>query len=235
MPHPIELTLKQVIQRMPTTCPYCYNPLNVTLHIINDGSFTVHTDCVCGEMYATYRLQQILYGMGCELDEQKPIDSVNIDNNGDNKENKKLRDTISMFERECSDICDDLFECACQRAIARMNKELAPELGGNDDAVGAGFTFFEVLSVSICHLGYAANEINPCLPNYISDILEDECDKFSSSDLLVIEYGECIYRGSYSGMYDFHTELLNRMTDTFYSMLEDTYNSDKVQNFCNQM
>lgn len=147
------------------------------------------------------------------------------------EENKKLQDTVSMFERECRDACGDLFECACQRAIARMNKELAPELAGNDDAVSAGFSFFEVLSVSICYFGYSAGEINPHPPNYISDILEDECDNFSSSDLLVIEYGECIYRGNY-GMYDFHTELLNRMTDTFYRLLEDTYNTDKVQQFC---
>jgi hypothetical protein len=144
------------------------------------------------------------------------------------EENKKLQDTISTFERECRDACGDLFECACQRAIARMNKELAPELAGNDDAVSAGFSFFEVLSVSICHFGYSAGEINPHLPNYISDILEDECDNFSSSDLLVIEYGECIYRDDYRS----HMELLNRMTDTFYGMLEDIYNSDKVQQFC---
>ena len=147
------------------------------------------------------------------------------------EENKKLQDTVSMFGHQCSDVCDDIFECACQRAIARMNKKLAPELAGNDGAVGDGFTFFETLSVSICHFGYTAGEINPYLSNYISDMLEKECDKFSSSDLLVIEYGECIYRGSY-GMYDFHTELLNRMTDTFYRLLEDTYNSDKVQQFC---
>lgn len=145
------------------------------------------------------------------------------------EENKKLQDTVSMFERECRDACGDLFECACQRAIARMNKELAPELAGNDDTVSAGFSFFEVLSVSICHFGYSAGEINPHLPNYISDILEDECDNnFSSSDLLVIEYGECIYRDDYRS----HMELLNRMTDTFYGMLEDIYNSDKVQQFC---
>lgn len=144
------------------------------------------------------------------------------------EENKKLQDTVSMFERECRDACGDLFECACQRAIARMNKELAPELAGNDDAVSAGFSFFEVLSVSICYFGYSAGEINPYLPNYISDILEDECDNFSSSDLLVIEYGECIYRDDYRS----HMELLNRMTDTFYGMLEDIYNSDKVQQFC---
>ena len=144
------------------------------------------------------------------------------------EENKKLQDTISTFERECRDACDNLFECACQRAIARMNKELAPELAGNDDAVSAGFSFFEVLSVSICYFGYSAGEINPHLPNYISDILEDECDNFSSSDLLVIEYGECIYRDDYRS----HMELLNRMTDTFYGMLEDIYNSDKVQQFC---
>lgn len=144
------------------------------------------------------------------------------------EENKKLQDTVSMFERECRDACGDLFECACQRAIARMNKELAHELAGNDDAVSAGFSFFEVLSVSICHFGYSAGEINPHLPNYISDILEDECDNFSSSDLLVIEYGECIYRDDYRS----HMELLNRMTDTFYRLLEDTYNTDKVQQFC---
>lgn len=144
------------------------------------------------------------------------------------EENKKLQDTVSMFERECRDACGDLFECACQRATARMNKELAPELAGNDDAVSAGFSFFEVLSVSICHFGYSAGEINPHLPNYISDILEDECDNFSSSDLLVIEHGECIYRDDYRS----HMELLNRMTDTFYGMLEDIYNSDKVQQFC---
>lgn len=232
MPHPIELTLKQVIQRMPTICPYCYNQLNATLHILNDGSLAVHADCACGKIYATNYVQQILYGTGCEWDEQKQVESVNIDNNSDNEENKRLQDTISMFSRQCSDVCDDIFECACQRAIARMNKELAPELGGNDGAVGDGFTFFEVLSVSICHFGYTAGEINPYLPSYISDILEDECDNFSSSDLLVIKYGECIYRGSY-GMYDFHTELLNRMTDTFYRLLEDTYNSDKVQKYCN--
>lgn len=229
MPHPIELTLKQVMQRMPTICPHCYNQLNATLHILNNGSLAVHTDCACGEMYATNRVQQILYGIGCEWGEQKPIENVNIDNNGDNEENKKLRDTISMFERECRDACSDLFECACQRAIARMNKKLAPELAGNDGAVGDGFTFFETLSVSICHFGYTAGEINPYLPNYISDMLEEECDKFSSSDLLVIEYGECIYREDYGS----HTKLLNRMTNTFYGLLEDTYNSDKVQQFCN--
>lgn len=145
------------------------------------------------------------------------------------EENRQLQGYISAFERECSNACVDVFTGACQRAIARMNKELAPELGGNDGAVGYGFTFFEVLSVSICHLGYAYEEINSHLPDYISDMLEEECDKFSSSDLLVIEYGECIYREDYGS----HTKLLNRMTNTFYGLLEDTYNSDKVQQFCN--
>lgn len=145
------------------------------------------------------------------------------------EENQRLQDAISTFGRRCSDVCDDIFECACQRAITRMNKKLAPELAGNDGAVGDGFTFFETLSVSICHFGYTAGEINPYLPNYISDMLEEECDKFSSSDLLVIEYGECIYREDYGS----HTKLLNRMTNTFYGLLEDTYNSDKVQQFCN--
>lgn len=145
------------------------------------------------------------------------------------EENRRLQNTISMFGRQCSDVCDDIFECACQRAIARMNKEVAPQSVGNDAAIGDGFTPFEVLSVSICHFGYTAGEINPYIPNYISDILEDECDKFSSSDLLVIEYGECIYREDYG----IHTKLLNRMTNTFYGLLEDTYHSDKVQQFCN--
>ena len=147
------------------------------------------------------------------------------------EENRRLQGYISAFERECSDTCGDVFTGACQRAIVRMNKEVTPESVGNDGAIGNDFTPFEVLSISVCHLGYDYEEINPYLPNYISDILEDECDKFSSSDLLVIEYGECVYRGNY-GMYDFHTELLNRMTDTFYGLLEDTYNSDKVQQFC---
>ncbi|GEM_PF-2436760 len=145
------------------------------------------------------------------------------------EENRRLQGYISAFERECSDTCGDVFTGACQRAIVRMNKEVTPESVGNDGAIGNGFTPFEVLSVSVCHLGYDYEEINPYLPNYISDILEDECDKFSSSDLLVIEYGECIYRENY----DSHTKLLNRMTDTFYGLLEDTYNSDRVQQFCN--
>lgn len=249
MPHPIELILKQAMQRLPMTCPHCHKQLNATLHILNNGSLVVHTDCTCGEMYATNRLQQIMSEIGCneytEISQQQPMERMREEYSGADvvlpeqlayykEENKKLQDTISTFERECRDACGDLFECACQRAIARMNKELAPELAGNDDAVSAGFSFFEVLSVSICHFGYSAGEINPHLPNYISDILEDECDNFSSSDLLVIEYGECIYRGSY-GMYDFHTELLNRMTDTFYRLLDDTYNSDKVQQFCDHI
>lgn len=148
------------------------------------------------------------------------------------EKNKKLQDTVSMFERECRDACGDLFECACQRAIARMNKKSAPELAGNDDAVGAGFSFFETLSVSICHLGYAYEEINPHLPDYISDILEGEINNLSSSDLLVIKYGEGISYDSQCGYYDFHGELLKRMKDTFYRLLEDTYNSDKMQQFC---
>lgn len=149
------------------------------------------------------------------------------------KENRRLQGYTSTFERECRDACDDIFECACQRAIARMNTKLAPELAGNDGAVGAGFTFFEALSVSVCHFGYDYEEINPHLPDYISDILEDECDKFSTSDLLVIKYGEGISSDSQYGYYDFHSELLKRMNDTFYGLLEDTYNSDKVQQFCN--
>lgn len=148
------------------------------------------------------------------------------------EENKRLQGYISAFERECSDVCDDVFYGACQRAIAHMNKKLSPELGRNDDAVSAGFTFFEVLSVSVCHLGYEYGEINPCLPNYISDMLEDECDKLSSSDLLVIEYGMGISPDSHYGYYDFHGELLKRMKDTFYGLLKDTYNSEKVQKIC---
>lgn len=148
------------------------------------------------------------------------------------EKNKKLQDTVSMFERECRDACGDLFECACQRAIARMNKELAPESVGNDGAIGNGFTPLEVLSVSVCHLGYAYEEINPHLPDYISDILEDEINNLSSSNLLVIKYGEGISYDSQCGYYDFHGELLKRMKDTFYRLLEDTYNSDKMQQFC---
>lgn len=148
------------------------------------------------------------------------------------EENKKLKDTVSMFERECRYACGDLFECACQSAIARMNKEVTPESVGNDGAMGNGFTPFEVLSVSVCHLGYAYEEINPYLPDYISDILEDEINNLSSSDLLVIKYGEGISYDSQCGYYDCHGELLKCMKDTFYRLLEDTYNSDKVQQFC---
>ena len=148
------------------------------------------------------------------------------------EENRQLQGYISTFERECRDACDDIFECACQRAIARMNKEVTLESVGNDGAIGNGFTPFEVLSVSVCHLGYDYEEINPYLPNYISDILEDECDKFSTSDLLVIKYGEGISCDSQCGYYDFQGELLKRMKDMFYGLLEDTYNSEKVQKIC---
>lgn len=148
------------------------------------------------------------------------------------EENRQLQGYISAFESECGDICDDIFDCACQRAIARMNKEVTLESVGNDGAMGNGFTPFEVLSVSVCHLGYAYEEINPHLPDYISDILEGEINNLSSSDLLVIKYGEGISYDSQCVYYDCHGELLNRMTDTFYGMLEDIYNSDKVQQFC---
>ncbi len=116
-----------------------------------------------------------------------------------------------------------------------MNKEVTPESVGNDGAIGNGFTPFEVLSVSVCHLGYDYEEINPFLPDYISDMLEEECDKFSSSDLLVIKYAEGISSDCPNGYYDFQGELLKRMKDTFYGLLEDTYNSDKVQQFCENM
>ena len=162
-----------------------------------------------------------------------------IDNNSLTKqlayykeENKKLRDTISIFERECSDACGDVFTGTCQHAIARMNKKLAPELAGSDDAIGEGFTFFETLSVSVCHLGMDMGDINPHLPDYISDRLEDEINNLSSSDLLVIKYGDGISYDSQCGYYDFHDELLKRIKDTFYSLLEDTYNSKKVQKIC---
>lgn len=148
------------------------------------------------------------------------------------EENRRLQGYISAFERECSNTCGDVFTDACQRAIARMNKKLAPECAGNDGAVGEGFTFFETLSVSVCHFGYDYEEINPHLPDYISDILEGEIDNLSSSDLLVIKYGEGISYDSQCGYYDFHGELLKRMKDTFYRLLEDTYNSDKMQQFC---
>lgn len=148
------------------------------------------------------------------------------------EENRLLQGYISAFERECSNACVDVFTGACQRAIARMNKEVTPESVWNDGTMGNGFTPFEVLSVSVCHLGYAYEEINPHLPDYISDILEGEIDNLSSSDLLVIKYGEGISYDSQCGYYDCHGELLNRMTDTFYRLLEDTYNSDKMQQFC---
>lgn len=148
------------------------------------------------------------------------------------EENRQLQGYISAFERECSNACVDVFTGACQRAIARMNKEVTPESVGNDGAMGNGFTPFEVLSVSVCHLGYAYEEINPHLPDYISDILEGEIDNLSSSDLLVIKYGEGISYDSQCGYYDCHGELLKRMKDTFYGLLEDTYNSKKVQTIC---
>lgn len=148
------------------------------------------------------------------------------------EENRRLQSHISAFERECSNACGDVFTAICQRAIARMNKKLAPELGGNDAAIGEGFTFFETLSVSICHLGMDMGDINPHLPDYISDMLEDEINNLSSSDLLVIKYGDGISYDSQCGYYDFHDELLKRIKDTFYSLLEDTYNSKKVQKIC---
>lgn len=148
------------------------------------------------------------------------------------EENRRLQGYISAFERECSNACVDVFTGACQRAIARMNKEVTPESVGNDGAMGNGFTPFEVLSVSVCHLGYAYEEINPHLPDYISDILEGEIDNLSSSDLLVIKYGEGISYDSQCGYYDCHGELLKCMKDTFYGLLEDTYNSKKVQTIC---
>lgn len=148
------------------------------------------------------------------------------------EENRQLQGYISAFERECSNACVDVFTGACQRAIARMNKEVTPESVGNDGAMGNGFTPFEVLSVSVCHLGYAYEEINPHLPDYISDILEGEIDNLSSSDLLVIKYGEGISDDSQCVYYDCHGELLKRMKDTFYGLLEDTYNSEKVQTIC---
>ena len=162
-----------------------------------------------------------------------------IDNNSLTKqlayykeENGRLQGYISAFEHECSNTCDDVFTGVCQRAIARMNKEVTPESVGNDGAIGNGFTPFEVLSVSVCHFGYAYEEINPHLPDYISDMLEDEINNLSSSDLFVIKYGEGISYDSQCGYYDFHGELLKRIKDTFYSLLEDTYNSKKVQKIC---
>lgn len=148
------------------------------------------------------------------------------------EENRKLQGYVSAFESECNAACGDVFTSACQRAIARMNKEVTPESVGNDSAIGNGFTPFEVLSVSVCHLGYAYEEINPHLPDYISDTLEDEINNLSSSDLLALKYGEGISYDNQCGCYDFHGELLKRMKDTFYGLLEDTYNSEKVQTIC---
>ena len=151
------------------------------------------------------------------------------------EENRKLQGYVSAFEHECRNACDDIFKCACRRAIARMNKEVTPESVRNGGAIGNGFTPFEVLSVSVCHLGYDYEEINPYLPDYISDILEDECDNFSTFDLLALKYGEGISSDSQCGYCDFQGELLKRLKDTFYGLLEDTYNSDKVQQFCENM
>ncbi len=134
---------------------------------------------------------------------------------------------ITLFERKCSEVCNDILNAACCRAIVHMNKKLPPEVM-NDDASGEDFSFFEALSVQVCHFGYALSEINPYLPDYISDRLENEIEHLSSSDLFVLEMAE----GLLPDDYDFHSRLLGLLESTFYGLLEDTYNSERVQRHC---
>lgn len=142
------------------------------------------------------------------------------------KEYKKQRNIIAQFESDFRRASDDILAAACKRAAERMNKKVSPENVMKDDMID--FSFIEALSVPIHHFGYAFDEVNPLLPDYVSDMLEDEIDHFSCSDLFIIEHAECLSPRDY----DYHYRLLGLLESFFYGLLEDTYESEKVQQYC---
>ncbi len=144
------------------------------------------------------------------------------------EEYKQQRNIIAQFESDFRSASDDILADACRRAAERMNKELKPEEVLKDDMVGDDFSFIEALSVPIHHFGYTLHEVNPYLPNYVSDRLEEEIDHLSSSDLFIIEHAECLSPENY----DYHYRLLGLLESFFYGLLDDTYNSEKVQQYC---
>lgn len=144
------------------------------------------------------------------------------------KEYKRQRNIIAQFESDFRRASDDILAGACRRAAERMNKELKPEEVMNGDMIGEDFSFIEALSVPIHHLGYTLHEVNPYLPDYVSDRLEEEIDHFSSGDLFIIEHAECLSPEDY----DYHYRLLGLLESFFYGLLEDAYESEKVQQYC---
>lgn len=144
------------------------------------------------------------------------------------KEYKRQRNIIARFESDFRRASDDILAAACNRAAERMNKKLTPEQVMNDCMIGEDFSFIETLSVAIHHFAYTLDEVNPFLPDYVSDMLEDEIDHFSCSDLFVIEHAERMSPENY----DYHYRLLGLLESFFYGLLEDTYESEKVQQYC---
>lgn len=134
---------------------------------------------------------------------------------------------IKEFESDCIRQSCHIPEKVCKRAIRRMNNELKNILFCDD--FPSRFTFFDRLSILL-----QSNSIDDLwfpdgmLSEYIENILEDEFDKLSPLEKLVMYYRECECNsfGEYTT-----NNVIEELYDYFIDMADSHIKCAKIKNY----
>jgi len=133
-------------------------------------------------------------------------------------------DFITGLEGDCDYYAQDIISRLCKRAIKVMNKNLPTHLLHITDNYPSAFTFFDVLSLEIQSKYY--DEIDPLLMDYIETTLDGEYEKLPALERFVLDH--CVH--------DEHLEcdtraIEGKIYDSFHAMLNEHYETRKIQNY----
>ena len=139
----------------------------------------------------------------------------------------RLYDFAYEVKDECEGLSKEIISRLCKRAIKEMNKQ-EYNLAGSSDDFPSNFTFFDVLSFEKYHKDY--DEIKPLLGDFVEATLMNEYDKLPRIERFVLDYSEL------NDQFECDPDALqNKILAAFNRMLEDHYETRKIQRFVDKL
>lgn len=139
----------------------------------------------------------------------------------------RLYDFAYEVKDECEGLSKEIISRLCKRAIKGMNT-LDSNLAGSSDDFPSNFTFFDVLAFERYSKDY--DEIKPFLGDFVKNTLMEEYNKLPRIERFVLDYSEL------NDQFECDPDALaNKILATFNRMLEDHYETRKIQRFVDKL